>query len=123
MLTGTTTSPDYAAVPTTVFTIPELNRVGMLGHEARDGGLDIDVRFNDTSGWYSNYRVGETIASTKIIIDRSTDQILGAHLLGPGYAELVNIFGLAIKLGLTSRQLKSMTATYPSIGADLGSML
>ena len=123
MLTGATTTPDYTAVPTTVFTIPELNRVGILEHEARDSGLDIDVRFTDTSGWYSNFRVGETTASAKIIIDRVTDRILGAHLLGPGYAELINIFGLAIKLGLTSRQLKSMTATYPSIGSDLGSML
>ena len=123
MLKGTTTTPDYTAVPTTVFTIPELNRVGILEHEARNSGLDIDVRHNDTSGWYSNYRVGETTASAKIIIDKATDRILGAHLLGPGYGELINIFGLAIKLGLTSRQLKSMTATYPSIGADLGSML
>jgi hypothetical protein len=35
--------------------------------------------------------------------DRATDRILGAHLLGPGYAELINIFGLAIKLGLTTQ--------------------
>ena len=131
MLTGTTTTPDYTAVPTTVFTTPELNRVCILEHEARDldiaidvgVGVDVDVPHNDTSGWYSNYRVRETTASAKIIIDRATDRILGAPLLGPGYAELINIFGLAIKLGLTSRQLTSMTATYPSIGADLGSML
>ena len=123
MLTGTTTTPDYTAVPTTVFTIPELNRVGMLEHDARRSGLDIIVRHNDTSSWYSNYRVGETTASAKIIIDEATDRILGAHLLGPGYAELINIFGLAIKLGLTAKQLKSMPASYPSIGADLGSML
>jgi glutathione reductase (NADPH) len=95
----------------------------MLEHDARRSGLDIIVRHNDTSSWYSNYRVGETTASAKIIIDEATDRILGAHLLGPGYAELINIFGLAIKLGLTAKQLKSMTASYPSIGADLGSML
>jgi glutathione reductase (NADPH) len=123
MLTGSTTAPDYTAVPSTVFTIPELNRVGMLEHEARDAGLDVAVRVNDTSGWYSNYRVGESTASTKVIIDRATDRILGAHLLGPGYSELINTFGLAIKLGLTTRQLKSATATYPSVGSDLGSML
>ncbi|WP_104082848.1 NAD(P)/FAD-dependent oxidoreductase [Cryobacterium sp. Y11] len=123
MLKGTTTVPDYAGVPTTVFTIPELNRVGMLEHEARRDGRDITVRYNDTGGWYSNYRVGETAAATKVIIDTATDQILGAHLFGPDYAELINTFGLAIKLGLTTRQLKSTTATYPSIGSDLGSML
>ena len=75
------------------------------------------------SDWYSTYRVAETTAAAKIIIDTASDQILGAHLLGPGYSELINSFGLAIKLGLTTRQLKSVTATYPSLGSDLGSLL
>jgi glutathione reductase (NADPH) len=123
MLAGSKNAPDYTAVPSTVFTIPELNRVGMLEQEARDAGFDVAVRYNDTGGWYSNYRVGETTASTKVIIDRATDRIVGAHLLGPGYSELINTFGLAIKLGLTTRQLKSVTASYPTIGSDLGSML
>jgi len=77
----------------------------------------------DTSGWYSNYRIGETTAAAKVLIDRSTDRIVGAHLLGPDYTELINILGLAMKLDLTTRQLKSMTAAYPTIGSDLGSML
>ena len=50
------------------------------------------------SDWYSTYRVAETTAAAKIIIDTASDQILGAHLLGPGYSELINTFGLAIKL-------------------------
>lgn len=123
MLKGTTTAPDYTGVPSTVFSIPELNRVGMLEQEAQRDGRNVSVRYTDTSGWYSNYRVGEDTAATKIIIDKETDLILGAHLLGPGYAELINIFGLAIKFGLTTKQLKSMTATYPSIGSDLGSIV
>ncbi len=123
MLKGDTTVPDYTGVPTAVFTIPELARVGLLEQEARDKGLDVDVRYRDTSGWYSNYRVAETTAASKILIDRATDQIVGAHLLGPEYGELINIVGLAMKLNLTTRQLKSMTAAYPTVGSDLGSML
>lgn len=123
MLNQTTTVPDYAGVPTAVFTIPELTRVGLLEHDATDQGLDVDVRYHDTSGWYSNYRIGETTAATKILIDRATDRIVGAHLLGPEYGELINFLGLAIKLGLTARQLKSMTAAYPTVGSELGSML
>ena len=102
MLKQTTTAPDYAGIPTAVFTIPELTRVGMLEAEAR---------------------VGETTSAAKILIDRSTDQVVGAHLFGPEYGELVNTLGLAIKLGLTTRQLKSATAAYPTVGSDLGSML
>ena len=123
MLKATTTAPDYAGVPTAVFTVPELTRVGLLEQDVRDQGLDVDVRYRDTSDWYSNYRIGETTAATKILINRSTDRIIGAHLLGPEYGELINFLGLAMKLDLTTRQLKSMTAAYPTIGSDLGSML
>src|SRR5690606_25542573 len=117
------TTPDYSGVPTAVFTIPELARVGLLEHEARNRGLNVDVRFTDTSGWYSNYRVGETTAAVKILIDTATDTIVGAHMLGPDYAELINLCGLAMTLGLTTRELKSMTAAYPTVGSDFGSML
>jgi len=123
MLKGTTTVPGYAGVPTAVFTIPELARVGMLEREARDQGIDVDVRYSDTSGWYSNYRIGETTAAAKILVDRSSDRIVGAHLLGPEYGELINFLALAMKLDLTTRELKSVTAAYPTIGSDLGSML
>ncbi|CAN5349934.1 NAD(P)/FAD-dependent oxidoreductase [soil metagenome] len=123
MLKGTTKTPDYTGIPTAVFAIPELVRVGMLESEAREQGIDLTVRYSDTSSWYSNYRIGENTAAAKILIDQSTDLIVGAHLLGPEYAELVNTLGLTIKLGLTASQLKSATAAYPTVGSDLGSML
>ncbi|MEO2108123.1 MAG: NAD(P)/FAD-dependent oxidoreductase, partial [Actinomycetota bacterium] len=123
MLKGHTTVPDYDGVPTTVFTIPELTRLGLLEDDARDRGIDVEVHHHDTSGWFSNYRIGETTAAAKILVDPATDTIIGAHLLGPEYAELINILALAMTTGLTTRQLKSMTAAYPTVGSDLGSML
>lgn len=123
MLKDAETAPDYAGITTAVFTVPELARVGMLETEAREAGHDVDVRFTDMGSWYSNYRIGEKSAAAKVLIDKSNDRFLGAHLFGPEYGELINFFGLAIKLGLTSKQLKSMTAAYPSVGSDLGSLL
>ncbi|GAB3529350.1 dihydrolipoyl dehydrogenase family protein [Arthrobacter monumenti] len=123
MLKSATTVPDYAATPTVVFTVPELARVGLLEHEAHDSGLSVDVRYTDTNGWYSNYRIGETAGATKILVDKDTDLIVGAHLFGSGYAELANTISAAMKNGLTTRQLKSTTAVYPSEGSDLASML
>ena len=122
MLKGGNKEPDYRGVPSVVFTIPELARVGMLESEARETGRNVRVQFTDTSDWYSNLRIGESCAATKIIIDQGSDEILGAHLLGPEYAELINFFGLAIKLGLKGRDLKAMTFAYPTVGSDLGSM-
>ena len=123
MLKGETTVPGYDGVATVVYTIPELARVGMLEADARGAGIDLDVRYNDTSSWFSNYRIGETTAASKILVDSDSDTIVGAHMFGPEYGELINFCALAIKLGLTTRQLKSMTASYPSVGSDLGSML
>lgn len=123
MLKGNNTSADYRGVPSAVFTIPELTRVGLLESEAAKLGLDYRVNFTDTGSWYSNMRVGEDCAAVKVIIDNQGDEILGAHLLGPEYAEVVNIFGLAIRLGLKTRDLKKMISAYPSVGSDFGSML
>ena len=83
--------PDYAGVPTAVFTIPELVRAGLLEDEATAAGIDV-TSANDTSGWYSNYRIGETTAATKILVDTANDTIVGAHMLGPEYGELINFF-------------------------------
>lgn len=123
MLKGNETKPDYRGVPSAVFTIPELTRVGMLEDEAKASGHNVRIVENDTGDWYSNLRVGETCAATKIIIDNDDDKILGAHFLGPEYGEIINFFGMAIRLGLTTSDLKKMVAAYPSVGSDLGSML
>ncbi len=123
MLRKEDVEPDYSGVPSVVFTIPELARVGMLEAEAKETGRNVSVRFNDTGDWFSNMRVGESCAAVKILVDENSDEILGAHLIGPGYAELVNLFGLAIKVGLTATELKSMTPAYPTVGSDIGSML
>ena len=106
-----------------MFTIPELVRVGLLEADAKASGIDLVVRYTDTSGWYSNYRIGETTAAVKILVDRATDTIVGAHMLGPEYGEPINFCALAMKLQLTTRQLKSTNAAYPTVTSDLGSML
>ena len=120
MLKDRQTEPDYTGVPSVVFTIPELARVGLLEAEARERD-DVDVSFTDTSGWFSQKRLGESNAGAKIITDQD-GKILGAHMFGPDYAELINVFSLAIKLGLTAAQVKTMPAAYPTVASDIGSI-
>jgi glutathione reductase (NADPH) len=123
MLKGGTRAPDYTGVPSAVFTVPELVRVGLLEEEAAAQGLDFRVAHTDTSGWFSNRRIGETHAAVKVLIDNETGKVLGAHMFGPEYAELINFFGLAMRLGMTGRDLQAMVSAYPSVGSDVGSLL
>lgn len=123
MLKEQETAPDYTGIPSAVFTIPELVRVGMTEEEARKRIDNLRVVHTGTSSWFSNLRVGETCAAAKIVLDDDSDRIVGAHLVGPDYAELVNFVGLALKANLTTRDLKAMTAAYPTVGSDLGSLI
>ncbi len=123
MLKGNNKTADYRGVPTAVFTIPELTRVGLLESEAQEQGIDFRVKFTDTGDWYSNMRVGEDCAAVKVLINNQTDEIVGAHLFGPEDAELINIFGLAIQFGLKTADLKKMVSAYPSVGSDLGALI
>ncbi len=123
MLKGTTTNPDYRGVPSAVFTVPELVRVGMLEEEATNAGIDVTTKWTDTSGWFSQRRMGETHSAAKIIYNKQSGQLLGAHLFGPDYSEVINIVGLAMRLELAPGDLKKMVSAYPSTGSDLGSLL
>ena len=58
-----------------------------------------------------------------MIVDRATDRILGAHFVGHAGQELVNIFGLAMKFGITAGQLRETVYAYPTFSADIKHML
>ena len=60
---------------------------------------------------------------SRFLIEDGTDRILGAHILGPNAEEVVNLFGAAIRLGLTAAQLRRVVPVYPSDGANLAYML
>ena len=115
--------PDYGIVPQVVFTSPCLAAVGLSEAEARDQGFDVDVRSQDTSTWGSVRKTGQDCAAYKILINKKTDHLLGAHLLGPAAEEVINLFALAMKFDLSATDLKSTLFAYPTFGADLRRML
>ncbi|GBC81594.1 Glutathione amide reductase [bacterium HR10] len=123
LLEGNHRRPDYTGVPTVVFTIPPLASVGMHEEKAREEGLTFTVKRGDTSGWYSSRRVGMTHSGFKVLVEEGSDRILGAHLLGPHAEEVINLFGLAIRLGLRAADLKRMPYAYPSSSSDVSYMV
>jgi glutathione reductase (NADPH) len=123
LLNGPSQQADYSAVASVVFTIPPLASVGIQESDAHRDGLDIDVHSGDMSGWYSSRRIAERAAAYKTIVERGTDRILGAHLLGPHASEVINLFALAMRGGLTARQLKATFFAYPTGASDVQYMM
>jgi len=58
-----------------------------------------------------------------VLIDEESDQILGAHLLGPRAEEVINLFAVAIRQRIPSRELKEVICAYPTFSSDLHYML
>ncbi|HZC21118.1 MAG TPA: NAD(P)/FAD-dependent oxidoreductase [Nitrososphaeraceae archaeon] len=124
LIKGNTLKSNYTGLPSVVFTIPPLVSVGMQEKEAKEKGLRVKINYQDTSGWASNRRVGETCAAFKVLVDEDTNKILGAHILGPHADEIINIFSIAIRLGLTTKDLNDpILYTYPTTSSDILYML
>ena len=73
-------------------------------------------------GWFSAKTFAETVSWSKIIVDRDSDRILGAHFVGHEGQELVNVFALAIKFSISASQLKDFVYAYPTFSADIKHM-
>jgi glutathione reductase (NADPH) len=116
-------SPDYEGIASSVYTIPALASVGLTEAAARQKPFAVDVHVNDMLSWFSAKTYAETAAWSKIVVDRMTDRILGAHFVGHESQELINVFGLAIKFGITASQLRNHVYAYPTFSADIKHML
>ena len=123
LLEGHHTTVDYRAVPSVVFTLPPLARVGLSEADARSKYPDLLVNHEDTSTWYSSRRVGESFAAFKVLIDKRTDQIVGAHLLGPQADETINLFALAMRTEITASRFKQTLWSYPTHASDTSYMV
>lgn len=108
-----------AVTPSVVFSDPPLASVGLTEEQARERGLDVEVKLTDTSSWASSRRVGQRISGAKTIVERGSGHVVGAHLLGHGAEEVINVFAAAIAGGLTASDLTGALWAYPTASSDI----
>lgn len=113
----------YPPIPSVVFTLPQLASVGLSEAAAREKGMDFDTHFEKTEGWYSSLRVGVRHSAYKVLVEKETGKILGAHLIGPGAEEQINLFAMAMAAGLSANRIKGIIFAYPSFASDISSMV
>lgn len=123
LIDGNSHKPDYRGVPSVAFTLPPIASVGMSEAEARAAGLKFRLKCERTSDWFTARRLAEKVYGYKTLVEDSTGRIIGAHLVGPHVDEVINIFGLAVRHGLTAEDLKSTLFGYPTGASDIGYML
>ena len=123
MLDGANARPNYRGVPSVVFTVPPIAAVGLSEADALAKGLRFKVNAASVPKWFTARRLNETIYAYKVLIEEDTGVILGAHLVGPSADEVINLFALAIRSGLTAEALIDTMFAYPTAASDVGYML
>ncbi|MFD9338469.1 hypothetical protein ACFWBF_29335 [Streptomyces sp. NPDC060028] len=92
-------------MPAAVFTRPRIASVGATGQDCRDRGLDVvvgEARYADIAyGW----ALEDTTGFCKVLAERGTGRLLGAHLMGPQAPALIQPLVLAMTLGIDATTL------------------
>ena len=105
---------DYSALPTAIFTDPELGAIGLTEQEANEQGFDVGVVRHPlpavTRGQYTNAKRG----LYKLVFDRGTRRLLGAHIVSRAASDIVGTLAVALPLGVTVDAVARMHHVYPS---------
>jgi dihydrolipoamide dehydrogenase len=113
--TGGDARMDYAAVPSTAFTMPEIGSVGLREHQAAERGIRIRVGRFPYRTLGKAHVMGEYTGMVKIIADAGTDRVLGVHICGAHASDLVHEGALAVRTGATAGQLAGTIHAHPTL--------
>ncbi len=118
---------DYDVIPTGIFTLPEIGRVGLTEQQARDrclaAGKDpqqsVRVGRFRYGGLGKAQATGDIQGLLKVIVDAGSDRILGVHILGAHATDLIHEAALAMHLGGTVSRVAEMIHAHPTLAEGL----
>ncbi|NWG46558.1 MAG: glutathione-disulfide reductase [Alphaproteobacteria bacterium] len=110
---------DYADVPTAVFSQPPLGTVGLTEAEARAAGHDVDIYKTRFRTMKHSFAGRDEHMFFKLVVDARTDRVLGCHILGHEAGEMIQIAGIAVKMGATKAQFDATCAVHPTAAEEL----
>lgn len=115
MLAGGAGHVNYDTVPGVIYTHPEISSVGITEEQAKEKGLEINVgKFPFMANGRARAK-GFTEGFVKIIADKKTDKILGAHMVGPGVSELIHEVIVCMEFGGSSEDLARSFHAHPTL--------
>lgn len=105
---------DTNTIPSAVFTDPEFSCVGLTEEEARTQGMEPQVGLFSLQASGRAMTMGKLDGSVKVVADPE-DRIIGAQILAPSASELIPELTLAVKKGLTLKDIASSIHIHPTL--------
>lgn len=110
---------DPAAIPAVVFSDPEVASVGLTENGGRALGIEVGVVQFPLSASGRAATLGQRTGFARLIVDRTSDTVVGAHLAGPHVSELAGEVALAIEMGASPGDLAGTIHPHPTISESL----
>jgi glutathione reductase (NADPH) len=110
---------DYGCIPSAVFSHPPLAGVGLTEAQARTQLGSVKVYTSDFRPMKNVLANRNERALFKLVVDDTTDRIVGAHMIGPDAPEILQVLAVAVKARLLKSQLDECVAIHPTMAEEL----
>lgn len=110
----------YDAVPGAIFTMPEIGTVGLTEKQAREQGKDIETAVVNFRVLGKSHAIDQISGETKMIVEKGSGKVLGVHITGPHATDLIAEAALAIRKGLTAKDLAHTIHAHPTLAEIMG---
>lgn len=112
------TEMDYDNIPTAIFSIPNLATVGLSEEAAKERGHGVDIYKTGFRALKHTLSGSEEKTFMKLVVDASTQKVLGAHMMGADAGEIIQGIAIAIKCGAAKAQFDSTIGIHPTAAEE-----
>jgi len=112
----------YDNIPTAIFSNPNVATVGLSEAHARIRGLDIAIFKSSFTPLKRVLTARSEKVFMKLVVDKQSQRVLGAHMVGPEASEIIQGFAVALNCGATKRQLDATIGIHPTMAEEFLTM-
>ncbi|WP_425043544.1 glutathione-disulfide reductase [Primorskyibacter sp. S87] len=118
---GKPTPVDHELIPTAIFTQPEMGTVGLSEEEAAEQE-SIEIYATSFKPMQQSFAGRSQRVLMKLIVSKATHKVLGCHIVAPGAGEMIQLAGIAVKMGATKEDFDRTVAVHPTMSEELVTM-
>ena len=115
------TPVDHALIPTAIFTQPEMGTVGLSEEAAREQE-PVEIYCTSFRPMHTAFTGRPDRVLMKLVVSQATRKVLGCHIVAPGAGEMIQLAGIAIKMGATKEDFDRTVAVHPTMSEEIVTM-
>jgi glutathione reductase (NADPH) len=112
------TKPNYANVPTAIFSMPPCGTVGLTEQQAREQGRLIDIYRTSFRPLKHTLTASNERTMMKLVVEQATDRVLGCHMVGADSGEIIQGMAVALNCGATKAQFDATVGIHPTAAEE-----